>query len=116
MSWKDNRRRKRTWYRHYHGICHDLREALSMNGGRLTAEQLVEQLCFRLYERMRLHKKARIAESARASLSLAISDLGMSELLLSSSMYVPDASAGQDVPDEPRMVLRSDDSDVAPPF
>lgn len=74
MSWQDNRRRKRTWYRHYRGLCDTL--ASKINAGSVSAVDIL-LMFYDLYENRRLHRRNKTAASALESLKLAIKDTGL---------------------------------------
>jgi hypothetical protein len=80
MGWKENRRRKRTWYRHYKGIADDI--ARLCKGPQPIAAEALVGLFFELYERRRLHGKRRVAESAFESMRLACLDAGLGDASL----------------------------------
>ena len=77
MGWKDNRRRKRTWYRHYKDLADALRGLLAE--GPVAAEGIIG-IMFDMYERRRMHGKRFIANSAYDSLRLACADAGLTQL------------------------------------
>ena len=80
MSWKENRRRKRVWYRHYRELCNELASlAAGANGPTIPASRIIEMF-FNLYERRRLHGKRRVADSAAESLKLALADSNLDGL------------------------------------
>lgn len=80
MGWKENRRRNRTWYKHYKGIADDI--ARLCKGPQPIAAEALVGLFFALYERRRLHGKRRVAESAFESLKLACSDAALGDASL----------------------------------
>lgn len=91
MGWKDNRRRKRTWYRHYRQLCDELVRLVSESrrtGSPIAGEAII-QMFFALFERRRMHKRRRIAMSAQESLKLAAEDSGLTRLGLTTKWYDP---------------------------
>jgi len=80
MSWQDNRRRKRTWYKHYRRIADEMVSLMS-GPEPMAAEALVIEF-FKVYEKYRMHGKRRIADSAWESIALAIKDTGLSDVSL----------------------------------
>jgi hypothetical protein len=88
MSWQDNRRRKRAWYRHYKELCDRFAAVLREAAGReeLPAERLVEVM-FDFYESRKMHRKRRIAASALESMKLAAKDSGLSDCLIGAKFF-----------------------------
>lgn len=84
VTWVENRRRKRTWYKHYRRLCDELivivKES-NANSTPIQAERIM-MMFFRLYEDMRLHRRASTAKSAAESLALAINDTDLNGWLL----------------------------------
>lgn len=80
MSWRENRQRKRVWYRHYRELANELKALMdaAIEQDRGIATEAILKMFFNLYERRRLHKRKRAAASAWASLELAIRDTGLS--------------------------------------
>lgn len=83
MTWKDNRRRKRTWYKHYKSLCEELIAIMKPvqgrvgGGDRALAAEGILQMFFELYERRQLHGRKRVAKSAYESIRLAVQDSGL---------------------------------------
>lgn len=96
MSWQDNRRRKRTWYKHYRRLCDQLvalttaaeesRERAPGNAAPVAAEAIIKMF-FDLYEERRMHKRRRVANSAFESLFLAAKDSGLTSIALTPVRY-----------------------------
>jgi hypothetical protein len=80
MSWQDNRRRKRTWYKHYRRIAEQMVNLMS-GPEPMAAEALVIEF-FKVYETYRMHGKRRIANSAWESIALAVKDTGLMDVSL----------------------------------
>jgi hypothetical protein len=89
MSWKDNRRRKRTWYRHYKWLCDRVKELIGPYGrGESIAAEAFVRIMFELYESRRMHRRRRIATSAFESLKLACEDTGLTKIGLVPQQWV----------------------------
>jgi hypothetical protein len=108
MSWQNNRRRRRTWYRHYKAICDVIMAEISTSHSSSFDATRVALMFFDLYERMRLHKNQKTANSARLSLELAIQDTGLHTWALTPVQVLPPSGrklpvqqqAGQDQSDQ----------------
>lgn len=84
MSWQDNRRRKRVWYRHYRQLAEELSGLMqrsAMTGQPIAAEAILKMF-YDLYERRRLHRRNSSAKSAYESLLLACTDTDVKRWLL----------------------------------
>jgi hypothetical protein len=88
MSWKENRRRSRTWYKHYRRVAKAVSNLLVGSGGRDIAAEAIVNLFFELYESRKLHGKKFIAESAYDSMLLACRDAGLDKLTLTRTVYL----------------------------
>jgi hypothetical protein len=88
MSWQNNRRRKRTWYRHYRKLCDQLvgLTGASRDGTPVAAEAIIKMF-FDLYEERRMHKRRRVANSAWESFELAAKDSGLTRMVLTPGVY-----------------------------
>ena len=84
MGWKENRRRKRTWYLHYRWLADQVKGMIER--GEFAPEAMVE-IMYRLYESRRLHGKRFIAESAYESMRLACEDAGLGRYSLVPQRY-----------------------------
>ena len=94
MSWQDNRRRKRTWYKHYRRLCDQLvamvnaSEAVPPGTPRTpVAGEAIIKMFFDLYEERKMHKRRRVANSAFESLELAAKDSGLTSIALTPARY-----------------------------
>jgi len=89
MSWKDNRRRKRVWYRHYKELCEKLLALVNAGepGSNVIAGEAIIKMFFELYESRRMHKRRRVAESAWESFELAARDSGLDKITLQPRVY-----------------------------
>lgn len=74
MSWKENRRRKRTWYIHYKGLAEKILAASELK--QISGLELL-MMFYELYESRGLHRNRRIATSAFESFKLAAEDIGL---------------------------------------
>lgn len=81
MSWKENRRRKRIWYSHYRRLCDELAEKVIDQAKPLRAQDII-LMFYDTYERYRLHKRRKTANSALDSLRLAVADTGLDRIVL----------------------------------
>ena len=92
MGWRENRRRKRTWYRHYKTLCDRLVTLIQnsqQTGAPLAAEAIIKMF-FDLYENRKLHKRKRIADSALDSMVLAAEDSGLTRIGLTAAVWPPE--------------------------
>jgi hypothetical protein len=82
MSWQENRQRKRIWYQHYRQLANELKELVEASKSSRTdiAAEAILKMFFDLYERRRLHKRRRAAQSAFTSLELAVRDTGLDKI------------------------------------
>jgi hypothetical protein len=87
MGWKENRRRKRTWYRHYKQIADEVVGLVRRGGEPQVAAEAIVCLFYELYERRRLHGKRRVAVSAFESMLLACRDAGLGDMTLQARTY-----------------------------
>jgi hypothetical protein len=88
MSWRENRRRKRTWYKHYRRLCDQLVATTNAAGaGSPVAAEAIIKMFFDLYEERKLHKRRRVANSAFESLELAAKDSGLTSIALTPTRY-----------------------------
>lgn len=78
MSWQDNRRRERRWYKRYKEVCDEVKSISNTAGpsSPVRASAFVDMV-YRMLERSRSHKNKRIAISAYKSMELAIRDTGL---------------------------------------
>lgn len=107
MGWKENRRRKRTWYQHYRNLASALRALMNeTRAGQAIAPEAILKIMFDAYERRRLHGKRFIADSAYDSMLLACRDEGLSDRALAPLRWArgerpPEATAGLPLPRTP---------------
>lgn len=89
MSWKDNRRRNRSWYRHYRQLADELQDLVirSSREEKPIAPEAILKMFFDLFERRRLHKRRRCADSAWASIELAVKDTKLDCVTLVPSIF-----------------------------
>ena len=85
MGWKENRRRKRTWYKHYRELANQVADLIAKD--EYIAPEAFVMLMFQMYERYRLHGKRRIAQSAYESMYLACRDAGLTGYALQRRAY-----------------------------
>jgi hypothetical protein len=81
MSWKENRRRERVWYKYFRSIVDQFKRLLD-SGAPVPAEAVLGILHAANSE-MRVYRNGRIADSALLSLVQAAEDSGLSAMNLS---------------------------------